>query len=155
MGLWKVHALSGISWGLQCLNSKEKSLPAKSLFGEKAGEGDWSSLPATCRPPPCTPGAGIALVFTTALLLGFPSSLEAQSSCSPKAFLPGKETQLQQRCPVSALYLFQMLATHGFLKAVLSILSIYRKTEVRLTWQTKGKGAMAANTELGSIHPKD
>ena len=112
---------------------------------------------AACQAPAghLPAGAGIALVFTNALLLGFPSSLEAQSSCSPKAFLPGKETQLQQRCPVSALYLFQMLATHGFLKAVLSILSIYRKTEVRLTWQTKGKGAMAANTELGSIRPKD
>lgn len=48
-----------------------------------------------------------------------------------------------------------MLATHGFLKAVLSILSIYRKIEVMLTWQTKGKGVMAANTELGSIRPKD
>ncbi|XP_043779453.1 uncharacterized protein LOC122707709 [Cervus elaphus] len=58
-----------------------------------------ADLLGTCRPLPCTPGAGIALVFTTALLLGFSSSLEAQSSCSPKAFLPGKETQLQQRCP--------------------------------------------------------
>lgn len=48
-----------------------------------------------------------------------------------------------------------MLATHGFLKAVLSILSIYKKIEVMLTWQIKGKGAMAANTELGSICPKD
>ena len=48
-----------------------------------------------------------------------------------------------------------MLATHGFLKAVLSILSIYRKIEVMLTWQTKGKVVMAANTELGSIRPKD
>lgn len=44
-----------------------------------------------------------------------------------------RETQLQQRSPVSAARLFQMLATHGFLRAVLSILPIYRKTELMLT----------------------
>lgn len=106
-GLWKVHALSGISWGLQCLNhSPSQQNPSLRV------EGWWrrSEQPArgTCRPPPAHLVLSLHWFSQLLCFLASPAPWRPKAAALLRRSHQGSENQLQQRCPVSALYLFQM-----------------------------------------------